>query len=122
MGFGNGYDSGYSDALEDVRNGKVPGTGPASGGGGATPTFDAGVLEGYDVEKLLSADGMGDYLSSLTDAQIKGLVVYDTTSNIRADYDMIRSYLTPDHDRGLAKILYQVLDEAYSRGILEPVM
>lgn len=40
MGFGNGYDSGYSDALEDVRSGKVAGLGPASGdgGGGAVPT------------------------------------------------------------------------------------
>ena len=40
MGFGNGYDSGYSDAIEDVRNGKVAGLGPASGdgGGGAAPT------------------------------------------------------------------------------------
>ena len=38
MGFGNGYDSGYSDAIEDVRSGKVAGLGPASGGGGAAPT------------------------------------------------------------------------------------
>lgn len=39
MGFGNGYDSGYSDAIEDVRNGKVAGLGSASGdgGGGAAP-------------------------------------------------------------------------------------
>lgn len=36
MGFGNGYDSGYSDAIDDVRNGKVPGIGPASGDGAAT--------------------------------------------------------------------------------------
>jgi hypothetical protein len=28
MGFGNGYDSGYSDAIDDVRNGKVAGLGP----------------------------------------------------------------------------------------------
>lgn len=37
MGFGNGYDSGYSDAIDDVRNGKMAGLGPASGGGGAAP-------------------------------------------------------------------------------------
>lgn len=30
MGFNNGYESGYSDALEDVRNGKVPGLGPVN--------------------------------------------------------------------------------------------
>lgn len=38
MGFGNGYDSGYSDAIEDVRNGKVAGVGPTSGGGGGEET------------------------------------------------------------------------------------
>ena len=37
MGFNNGYESGYSDAIDDVRNGKVAGLGPGSGGGGATP-------------------------------------------------------------------------------------
>lgn len=38
MGFGNGYDSGYSDAIDDVRSGKVPGVGPASGGGEPVPS------------------------------------------------------------------------------------
>ena len=31
MGFSNGYDSGYADAIDDVRAGKVAGLGPASG-------------------------------------------------------------------------------------------
>lgn len=31
MGYNNGYESGYSDALEDVRNGKVAGIGPSGG-------------------------------------------------------------------------------------------
>ena len=40
MGFNNGYDSGYSDALEDVRSGKVAGLGPESSGTpAASPTF-----------------------------------------------------------------------------------
>lgn len=38
MGFSNGYDSGYSDALEDVRNGKVAGLG-AGGGPSRAPGF-----------------------------------------------------------------------------------
>lgn len=46
MGFGNGYDSGYSDAIEDVRNGKVAGLGPASGDGSGSsqPTRGPGVF------------------------------------------------------------------------------
>lgn len=47
MGFGNGYDSGYSDAIEDVRNGKVAGLGPASGGGGAAPTYMTNAASRY---------------------------------------------------------------------------
>ena len=46
MGFGNGYDSGYSDAIEDVRNGKVPGIGPASGDGRARKKYTAVIVEG----------------------------------------------------------------------------
>lgn len=46
MGFGNGYDSGYSDAIEDVRNGKVPGIGPTAGGGGAQKKYAAVIVEG----------------------------------------------------------------------------
>lgn len=41
MGFNNGYESGYSDALEDVRSGKVAGLGPSGGGAGATPSYMA---------------------------------------------------------------------------------
>ena len=41
MGFNNGYDSGYADALEDVRSGKVAGGGPSGGGAGATPSYMA---------------------------------------------------------------------------------
>lgn len=41
MGFNNGYESGYSDALEDVRSGKVAGVGPSGGGAGATPSYMA---------------------------------------------------------------------------------
>lgn len=38
MGFNNGYDSGYADALMDVRNGRVAGLGQkaASGSGGSS--------------------------------------------------------------------------------------
>ena len=42
MGFNNGYDAGWQDAINAVKYGKVPGLGPASGnggsGGGAVPT------------------------------------------------------------------------------------
>ena len=41
MGFNNGYESGYSDALEDVRSGKIAGVGPASGGGGDRKKYTA---------------------------------------------------------------------------------
>ena len=46
MGFGNGYDSGYSDAIDDVRSGKVAGLGPASGDGSSSsqPTRGPGVF------------------------------------------------------------------------------
>lgn len=33
MGFNNGYDSGYSDAIDDVKAGRVQGLGPAAEGG-----------------------------------------------------------------------------------------
>lgn len=59
MGFGNGYDSGYSDALEDVRNGKVPGIGPAPGGGGAAPaptTRTPGLFYLYGIDETLETD------------------------------------------------------------------
>ena len=36
MGFNNGYDSGYADALEDVRSGEVAGLGPAPANEGGT--------------------------------------------------------------------------------------
>lgn len=80
MGFGNGYDSGYSDALEDVRNGKVPGTGPASGGGGAAPApttrtpglfylygNDETLETGFNVPDVMSSDVInGAVLCSVT--------------------------------------------------------
>lgn len=37
MGFNNGYNAGWQDAINAVKYGKVPGLGPASGGGGAAP-------------------------------------------------------------------------------------
>lgn len=46
MGFSNGYDSGYSDALEDVRNGKVAGIGPTSGDGGTQKKYTVVIVEG----------------------------------------------------------------------------
>lgn len=128
MGFSNGYDSGYADALMDVRNGRVAGLGPVSGGasGGAslpsaTSTFDAGVLEGYDVEQLLSADGLDAYLATLTDAQLKGLVSTDITdSPLNGGYDMARLYLQPDNGTScLARITYAVLQKLSDKGLVE---
>lgn len=129
MGFGNGYDSGYSDAIDDVRNGKVPGIGPASGDGGATPAFDAGVLEGYNVEKLLSSTDLSTYLDSLSDAQLKGLVSENTTDQLVSDWDVIRGMIhnniSANEGSGPSKlgaIITAVLDEANSRGlIIEPI-
>lgn len=34
MGFNNGYDAGWQDAINAVKYGKVPGLGPASGDNG----------------------------------------------------------------------------------------
>lgn len=58
MGFSNGYDSGYADAIEDVRNGKVAGLGPASGGGSGDtsdvrrPTvFTFGISGSYEYDE-----------------------------------------------------------------------
>lgn len=117
MGFGNGYDSGYSDAIEDVRNGKVAGLGPASGGGGAAPAFNAGVLEGYDVEKLLSTDSLGAYLATLSDEEIKWLLDSDTTSSLATVWGDIRSFLS-EHSAKLASIVLAVLDVAHDRGLI----
>ena len=62
MGFGNGYDSGYSDAIEDVRNGKVAGLGPASGDGSGSsqPTRGPGVFTLSD--SINSGDPETDYV------------------------------------------------------------
>lgn len=53
MGFNNGYDSGYSDALEDVRNGRVAGLGLAGGGTGTTPSY----LRNTDTPRYAEIDG-----------------------------------------------------------------
>ena len=53
MGYNNGYDSGYSDALEDVRSGKVAGFGPAGGGAGAAPSY----LRNADTSRYAEIDG-----------------------------------------------------------------
>ena len=52
MGFSNGYDSGYADAIDDVRAGKVAGLGPASGsadGGASTQPAVGSVSDLLDV-------------------------------------------------------------------------
>lgn len=114
MGFGNGYDSGYSDALEDVRNGKVAGLGPASGDGGVAPAFDAGVLEGYDVEKLLSATDLNTYLAELTDAELVALI--DSGNDLSGGWASLLPL--PDTAVKLGRIISDVLSMANSRGLL----
>lgn len=72
MGFGNGYDSGYSDAIADARNGKVAGVGPASDSGG-----------GEEIQKKCSAVIVeGGYngatnLGSLPDGDVLRITVED---------------------------------------------
>lgn len=119
MGFNNGYDSGYADALEDVRNGRVAGLGPASGGGGAAPApaFNAGVLEGYDVEKLLSTDDLSTYLATLSDTDIKALLDADSTSSLATMWDSVRNNM-PSSAAKLAGVLAAVLDAANTRGLI----
>jgi len=75
MGYNNGYESGYSDALEDVRSGKVAGIGPSGGGAGkkytavivATspqPAANLGKLPEEDVLKVTMEDLGVDSASS----------------------------------------------------------
>lgn len=117
MGYNNGYESGYADALEDVRNGKVAGLGPASGGGGAAPAFDAGVLEGYDVEKLLSADDLSTYLATLSDTDVKALLDMDSNSSLHIEWDAVRLAM-PNTTARLGGVFAAVLDAAYTRGLI----
>ena len=120
MGFNNGYDSGYSDALMDVRSGRVAGLGPTAetprGGGTA---FDAGVLEGYDVEKLLSISDVDAYLAALTDTDLANLVDTNTSlispkwRTIKENMDLISS------KSKLAIILHKVLSRLDYAGVIE---
>ena len=81
------------------------------------------MLEGYDVEKLLSEDDIETYLSSLTDDQVKNLISSTDSSHIPAMYDMIRVSLDDNPiNAGLTSILHLVLDEANTRGLLESSM
>lgn len=45
MGYNNGYESGYSDALEDVRSGKVAGLGSTSGADKGTKRYSMVAVE-----------------------------------------------------------------------------
>ena len=117
MGFNNGYDAGWQDAINAVKYGKVPGLGPVSDKTSTdTPavTFDAGVLEGYDVEKLLSATDLNTYLAELTDAELVALI--DSGNDLSGGWAGLLPL--PDTAAKLGQIFSDVLSEANSRGLL----
>ena len=124
MEFNNGYDSGYADALDDVRNGRVAGLGPASDKAAAdtpvadTPatTFNAGVLEGYDVEKLLSTTDLNTYLDGLTDAELLALV---STETDQLSYYWYNAGVFPNDRTRLGSIIHAVMGEISSRHLIE---
>lgn len=116
MGFNNGYDAGWQDAINAVKYGKVPGLGPVSDKPATdTPavTFDAGVLEGYDVEKLLSATNLTTYLNGLTDDELTALI--DSGSGL-ADWALVMPL--PATGTKLGQIFATVLSIANSRNLL----
>ena len=84
MGFGNGYDSGYSDAIEDVRNGKVAGLGPASGEGVTGPTAEPTFLDALDT--------LYELQSAIDD------LTYDDIDNVWSKLDVLHA---KTYDRGM---------------------
>lgn len=122
MGFNNGYDAGWQDAIDAVKYGKVPGLGPVSAkAADDTPatdtpatTFNAGVLEGYDVEKLLSPTDLITYLDGLTDAELIALVSNETTQ-VSADW---ASVFIPEDSARLGSILAAIKGKLYFRGLI----
>ena len=125
MGFNNGYDAGWQDAINAVKYGKVPGLGPISGGAAAdtpaadTPAaaFNAGVLEGYDVEKLLSADDLSTYLATLSDTDIKALLDTESNNSLSTLWESVRADV-PSTAAKLGGIFAAVLNVAHTRGLI----
>ena len=86
MGFGNGYDSGYSDAIEDVRNGKVAGVGPTSGDGGSPTVRAPGLfyLNGNDDASETTFDTPEIIMSNVIDGVVMRPVTVTLDSYSRA--------------------------------------
>ena len=120
MGFNNGYDSGYADALEDVRSGEVAGLGPVAETQGDGTAFNAGVLEGYDVERLLSATDLDAYLATLSDDQLRALVTTDAEGGLAINtWQTIYTLINESTPLKLASILLTILDTMSQRGLIQ---
>ena len=92
MGFNNGYDSGYADALEDVRNGRVAGLGSAA-------ATDGAARQRYSVVRVAGGDPNGGL--DLSDEDVLSVTMEDlgvdsTSSEPQTmDFDQIADKLAP---------------------------
>ena len=76
MGFNNGYDSGYSDAIEDVRNGRVPGLEP-------TAANDGAAKKKYSVVRM--AGWTGSSISDFSDEDVLSVTPEDLGVDSKSD-------------------------------------
>lgn len=92
MGFNNGYDSGYSDAIDDVKAGRVQGLGPVAEGGSeessgsSTSSGPKVVTLAGDITSTLDQEmqdaGFAVYLSPVQSVEGHQMPVIDATAGL----------------------------------------
>lgn len=95
MGFNNGYDAGWQDAINAVKYGKVPGLGPKSDGGSDSsqePSVEMSLMDMVDA----LAEGKDSFVASLTSDNIDAVFtkVYHVTGAIQSKANDLSIQLT----------------------------